>query len=136
MKKREIISEGCPEPIGPYSEGLMTGEWFFTTQIGTLPDGSMISDDSAQQAIQCLKNVETIIAAAGGTINDAVKCTVYLTSLDDFDSVNKVYKEFFIKPYPARTCIQISRLPAGARVEIEVVARIGSGADNRTEKGE
>jgi 2-iminobutanoate/2-iminopropanoate deaminase len=124
MKKTEIISTDCPEPIGPYSEGLKSEDLIFTTQIGTVKDGDMISDDSQKQAEQSLKNIKSILEAGGGKMDDIVKCTVYLTNLDDFAAVNEVYKSFFTKPYPGRTCIQVAGLPGGARVEIEAIARV------------
>ena len=125
MKKVDIISDSCPEPIGPYSEGLKCGNLLFTTQIGQTKEGDMISDDPQKQAVQCLENIKSIVAAAGGSMDDIMKCTIFLTDMNSFSAVNEVYKEFFTKPYPGRTCIQVVKLPADAKVEIEAIANIG-----------
>ncbi len=122
MRKSEIVSEDCAKVIGPYSKGIKVDNLIFTTQIGTTRDGKIVDDDPAIQANQCLKNIQTIIHAANAEMDDIAKCIIYLTDMDDFAAVNEVYKEFFNKPYPARTCVQVVRLPGDIKVEIEVIA--------------
>lgn len=124
MEKIEIISDDCPEAIGPYSEGIRVGNLLFTVQIGTNKKGEIVAEDTAEQTAQCLKNIGSIMEAAGAELDDIVKCTVYLTDMDDFEKVNRIYKDFFRRPYPARACIQVGRLPGGVKVEIEVIAYI------------
>lgn len=124
MKKLDIISDSCPEPIGPYSEGLKCGNLLFTTQIGQTKQGDM-SDDPQEQAVQCLENINSIVKAAGGSMDDIMKCTIFLTDMNNFSAINDVYKDFFTKPYPGRTCVQVVKLPADAQVEIEAIANIG-----------
>lgn len=125
MKKKELISESCPPPIGPYSEGVRAGDLIFTGQIGSLPDGDLISEDPGEQMEQCLRNVYEIIRTEGLEMDDVIKCTVYLTDMDYFEKINDVYKTFFNKPYPARVCIQVVRLPDNAKVEVDAIAYAG-----------
>ena len=80
--------------------------------------------DAATQAEQTLKNLRTVLETAGSGLDQVVRCTVYLTSMDDFAAVNEVYARFFTASHPSRSCVEVSRLPVGALVEIDAVARI------------
>ncbi len=120
--KAELFSKDCPEAIGPYSEGIKAGDLVFTGQIGTLKTGELISEEPADQMEQCLRNAASILMEAGLTLEHVIKCTVYVTDMNDFDEINAAYCKFFSKPYPARVCIQIGKLPAGAKVEVDVIA--------------
>lgn len=121
-KKKVIIPEGGAKPLAPYSPGIRHGKFVFTSgQVGL--DGSVLVDGGvAAQARQALINVQKVLAAAGCTMNDVVKCTVFLTDMNDYGAVNEVYGEFFTENPPARSAVAVAGLPIGALVEIEAVA--------------
>lgn len=126
MKKTEIITENAPRAIGPYSQAIIAGNLLYAS--GQIPidpaTGSIVSGDVKAQAYRVLQNVSAVLAAAKLDFSSVVKTTVFLTDLNDFETVNAVYAEFFSKPYPARSCVQVAALPKGAKIEIEVVARL------------
>lgn len=126
MKKTEIITENAPRAIGPYSQAIIAGNLLYAS--GQIPidpaTGSIVSGDVKAQAYRVLQNVSAVLAAAKLDFSSVVKTTVFLTDLKDFETVNAVYAEFFSKPYPARSCVQVAALPKGAKIEIEVVARL------------
>jgi len=88
------------------------------------PSGELISEDIARAARRSLQNVMAVLGEAGGTAQDVVKVTIFLSDLADFGAVNEVYGEFFAEPYPARSCVQVAKLPKDARIEIEATACI------------
>jgi 2-iminobutanoate/2-iminopropanoate deaminase len=123
MKRAPIITAKAPAAIGPYSQGVSSGEMVFLS--GQIPlglDGALVSGDVAAQTAQCLKNVLEVLLGAGLTMNDVVKTTVFMTDLGQFAAMNEVYGKHFKPPYPARSTVQVSALPKGAAVEIEAVA--------------
>lgn len=127
MSKREISTDRAPEAIGPYSQAVEADGWVFTAgQIGLDPaTGEFVGSDVESQARQALTNLRAVLEAAGLSLEDAVKTTVFLEDMDDYAAVNQVYAEHFSAPYPARSAVEAAGLPRGARVEIEVVARAG-----------
>lgn len=84
--------------------------------------GPLAGEDMYTQAVQTLKNASAILAAAGGSLADVVKCTIYIVDMADYDALNQAYREWMPQPYPARACVQVSRLSPGSRVEMEFVA--------------
>jgi len=123
VPKDAIRTDGAPDAVGPYSQGVRSAKLVFTS--GQLPkpaDGELITDDIARAARHCLENVQAVLESGGATMADVVKVTVFLTDMDDFAAVNSVYAEFFPEPYPARSCIEVARLPKDAPIEIEAVA--------------
>lgn len=126
--KQEI--KGNRERLGPYSDAIQANGWVFVSgQLGLDPaTGILAGSDAASQARQALENVSSVLNAADLSPDNVVKATVYLTDLKDFKVVNEVYAAFFKPPYPARCCIQVAALPAGASVEIEVIAAVDSEA--------
>ena len=110
--------------LGPYSHGATDGDLVFTAgQIPVTPEGEVLADEPVEvQTDQSLANVERILAAAGLGLDDVLKTTVYLTDVDDFEAVNRVYSEYFGDDPPARTAVQVARLADDADIEIEVVA--------------
>ena len=123
MKRTPVITAKAPAAIGPYSQGMSSGEMVFVSgQTPLLVDGSMIAGGAAEQTEQCQKNVTMILAGAGLTMNDVIKTTVFMTDLSQFAAMNAVYAKHFKPPYPARATVQVSALPKGAAVEIEAVA--------------
>ena len=124
MSKKEIIStDKAPAAIGPYSQAVKVGDTVYLSgQIPLAPDTmEMVAGGISEQATQVFNNLSAVAAAAGGSLDDAVKVNISLTDLGDFNAVNEVMKTFLKEPYPARACVQVAALPRGAMVEIEVI---------------
>lgn len=130
MTRNAIETKKAPKAIGPYSQGIASDGWIFTAgQLGLDPaTGELVSGGAAAEAEQALRNLGAVLEAAGSALRHAVKTTVFLADLNDYAAVNGVYARHFTPPYPARSAVQVARLPKDARVEIEVVARRASGA--------
>jgi 2-iminobutanoate/2-iminopropanoate deaminase len=129
MSQREIVSsESTPKAIGPYSPAVHSGDLLFTSgQLGMDPaTGGLVAGGVAAETRLALQHCTRLLEAAGGTLSDVLKTTVFLRSMEDFSSMNSVYAEFFPHDPPARTTVQAAALPKGAAVEIECVARIPS----------
>lgn len=125
MKKQVIRSPLAPDPIGPYSQAIATeGKRlvFLSGQIALGPDGALVGEDAATQAQVVMENIRAVLSAAGLDFDAVVKTTIFLVDMDDFAAVNQVYGRYFAERPPARSTVEVSRLPKGARVEIEVVA--------------
>ena len=123
--KEKIESPKAPAAIGPYSQAVMDEGLLFVS--GQLPvdseTGEFPSEDIADQTRQSLENIREILKEAGYTMERILKTTVYLQDMGDFTAMNEVYQEFFTAPYPARAVFQVAKLPKGAKVEIEAVAK-------------
>lgn len=123
--KQQLKSPNAPAAIGPYSQAVMDGDFVFVS--GQLPidceTGEFPSEDIAEQTKQSLENIKAILEKAGYDMNRVLKTTVYLQDMDDFTAMNEVYEKYFSAPYPARAAFQVGKLPKGAKVEIEAVAR-------------
>jgi len=126
MARRAVVPAGTPV-YGPYSPAVQAGSFLFVSgQLPALPSGELHPGSIEDQARLCLENVARIVGAAGGTMGDLVKVTIYLADMNDFGAVNSVYATFFDHDPPARACVEVSRLPKDARVEIEGIAYLGS----------
>lgn len=125
-RKRAIHTDDAPAAIGPYSQAVTAGGWIYTAgQIGLPPAGGDLgSPDVGAQAEQVFENLAAVLSAAGASMADVVKTTVYLADMADFGRVNEIYARHFSEPYPARSTVAAKDLPKGARVEIDVVARL------------
>ena len=124
---REIISTtGAPGAIGPYSQGVKANGMLFVS--GQLPldpaTGAFPGSDITSQTRQSLTNVKHIVEAAGMTLADVVRVGVFLKDMNDFAAMNEVYAQFFQEPFPARSAVQVGRLPKDAKVEIEAIAQL------------
>ena len=124
MKKRVIQTDKAPAAVGPYSQGVRVGPFLYTAgQIGLDPaTGKMTPDDIEIQTERVLNNLTAVLEAAGGDLSNIVKTTVFLLDMAEFGKMNGVYASFFGGNPPARSAVQVSALPIGARVEIEAVA--------------
>ncbi|WP_138495183.1 RidA family protein [Paenibacillus pinistramenti] len=123
MKKSVIATTHAPGAIGPYSQGISIGDLVYTSgQLGMDPAAGELADGVAAQTAQSLRNVQAILEAAGSGLDQVVKTTVFLKDMNDFVKMNEVYSTFFTEPYPARSAVEVARLPKDAQVEIEVVA--------------
>ena len=130
--KEAISTTKAPSAIGPYSQGIKAGNMVFTSgQLPIDPETKKVPEEVKDQAQVALSNVANVLEAAGASLRDVVKVTVFLLNIKDFGEVNEVYKEFFdddeALPYPARSAIQVAALPGpvGCKLEIEAVAVIG-----------
>ncbi len=118
-----IVTQQAPGAIGPYSQGVITKNLVFTSgQLPMDPTSKSMLDDISAQTRQALENVKAVLAAAGCSLQQVCKVTIFLTDMADFPKVNDVYSSYFSEPFPARSCVQVAALPLGAGVEIEVVA--------------
>ena len=126
--RETVTAVGAPAAIGPYSHAVRAGSLLFCSgQIPLDPDsGELVGTTPAEQARQCLTNLEAVAAAAGATLADAVRCTVYMTDLSAFAEVNEVYGSFFPSEPPARVAFGVSALPKGAQVEIDAILALPS----------
>jgi 2-iminobutanoate/2-iminopropanoate deaminase len=126
MSKKAIQTDRAPAAIGPYSQGVVSGGLLFTSgqlpidpATGKIPEGSI--EDKAHIVF---KNLDAIATAAGTTLDSAVKTTVFLADIANFQAVNHVYAQYFNEPYPARSAFQVAALPLGADVEVEAVFQL------------
>ena len=126
MSRRAIETDGAPGAIGPYVQGVVSGGLLFTSmQLGLDPvSGELVGTTPAAQVRRCLENIQAIVEASGGTLNDVVKTTIFLTDIAAFSAVNDIYAEFFGDKLPARGVIEVSGLPKSALVAVEAIASI------------
>lgn len=119
-----IVTDGAPKPIAPYSQGVDAGDHVFVSgQLGIDPAGEKIPDDVGEETRQVLRNIAAVLGAAGLSMNDVVKTTIFMTDFDDYAAMNEAYAEFFAARPPARSTVKVAGLLAGARIEIEAIAK-------------
>ena len=119
-----ITSPNAPAALGPYSHAVLSGDTLYTSgQIALIPEtGTLAGDTIEVQAEQIFRNLEAVLSAAGMTFANVVKTTVFLADLDDFAAMNAIYATKFPQNPPARSCVQVAKLPAGAKMEMELIA--------------
>ncbi len=124
MDRRVISTPQAPAALGPYSQAIRSGDLIFCA--GQTPldpaSGKLVEGGIQEQTRRALQNLSAVLEAAGSSLNRVVKTTVFLVNLDDFKTMNETYGKFFTANPPARSTVQVSRLPAGAMVEIEAIA--------------
>ena len=134
MKRDTVHTRGAPEAIGPYSQAVRCGGFLFCS--GQIPldpaTGKMVTGGIVEQTARVLKNLEAVLAAGDASLASVVKTTVYLLDLAEFPAMNDVYRTFFRENPPARATVEVSKLPAGARIEIEAVAAVAEHEPSRT----
>ena len=125
-ERKAILTDKAPKPIGPYSQAVQYGNLVFTS--GQIPidpvTGNLVVGDIVKETEQVFVNLAAVLAAAGTSLDRAVKTTVFLTDMSLFGKVNEVYARYFHEPFPARSTVQVAALPKGVLVEIEVVAEV------------
>lgn len=126
MQKEVIFTEKAPAAIGPYSQAVKVGDMVYTS--GMLPvvpeTGEVAQGDASLQTEQVLKNLNELLKAAGTNFDNVLKTTVFIKNMDDFAAINEVYKKYFTKDYPARSCVEVAKLPKDVLVEIECISII------------
>jgi 2-iminobutanoate/2-iminopropanoate deaminase len=124
--RQPINAPGAPEAVGPYVHAMRAGDLLFCS--GQIPldpkTGQLVDGGPAEQAGRCLENLAAVCDAAGATLGDAVRITVYLTDMSSFVSINEVYESFFESDPPARVAIAVAALPRGAQVEIDAIVAL------------
>ncbi len=122
--KTIISTPKAPAAIGPYSQAVVTGNMIFTSgMIPIIPEtGQLETGDIKAQARQAIKNLITLLKESGSDASKVIKTTVFIKNMDDFSLVNQVYGEFFTDNYPARSCVEVARLPKDVLIEIEAIA--------------
>ena len=123
--RNAVLTEKAPKPIGPYSQAVIDGDFIFVAGQGcTNPlTGKLERGDVQSETKRTFENIRAILQAAGSSLDDVLKCNVYLRDIKDFAAMNAVYETFFSAPFPARTTIQAGALPGGIAVEIECIAK-------------
>lgn len=126
--RKAISTEGAPAPVAPYSPGIKAGEMIFLSgQLGLDADtGHLVPGGAREQAEKALSNIAALATAAGGSMDDVVKTTVFMADLAEFGSINELFAKSFDHPRPARSAVEVSALPLGALVEIEAILCRGS----------
>ncbi len=124
MNKEIIATKDAPAAIGPYSQAVKAGNLLFCS--GQIPldpaSGTLVEDTVRAQTTRALNNLKAVLAQAGASMDSVVKTTVFLRDMDDFTEMNQVYQEFFQRDCPARSAVQVAKLPKNARIEIEAIA--------------
>ncbi|ABO50853.1 endoribonuclease L-PSP [Desulforamulus reducens MI-1] len=128
-EKKVISTDKAPAAIGPYSQAIAFGPLIFTS--GQIPfdpaTGNLVAGDIQEQTRRSLENIKAILEAAGASMEQVVKTTVFVKDMNDFEKINQVYGEYFPNPSPARSLVQVARLPRDVGIEIEVIAAPGHG---------
>lgn len=124
--KQSVHTNEAPAAIGPYSQAVRVGNLLFTSgQIPLRPDGTLVEGSVEEQARQVFANLRAVLEAGGSSLSRVVKATVFVADLGQFAQLNAVYAEHFSEPFPARSTVEVSRLPRDVLLEIEVVAEVG-----------
>ncbi len=130
MKKQVISSRKAPTAIGPYSQAVSAnGLVFVSGQLPLNAETGELAVGAEVQAEQTLLNIREILSAAGLSMDNVVKCTIFLKNMEDFAVVNQVYAAFFGRPCPARSCVEVAALPKGALIEIDAIAVVNGHAE-------
>lgn len=122
---KAIHTENAPAAIGPYSQAIQAGEFVFVSgQIPVDPETGEVALEIEEQTEQVMENLSAVLKEAGTDFSQAVKFTIYLSSMENFATVNEIYGKYLIEPYPARATVEVSRLPKDVLIEIDVIAHI------------
>ncbi len=124
--KKCIKTDKAPAAIGPYSQAIQAGDYLFTSgQIPFDASGALVPGGVQEQAHQVFKNLQAVLAEAGASFKNVIKATVFMKDMNDFAAVNEVYAQYFDGDFPARSAVEVARLPKDVMVEIEMIAYLG-----------
>lgn len=122
---KTVSTPNAPAAIGPYSQAQIVGNLVYTSgQIGLDPATGILAEGIEAQAHQVFKNLTALLEAAGSSMSKVVKTTVFIKDMNDFGTVNGIYAQYFTEPFPARSCVEVARLPKDCLVECEVIAEL------------
>ena len=122
---KQIKTDKAPAAIGPYSQAIISGNTVYCSgQIPINPETGEIPEGVANQAHQVFKNIKNLLDAAGTSIDKVIKTSVFIKDMNDFAEINAIYAEYFTEPYPARSCVEVARLPKDVLLETEVIAEL------------
>ena len=122
---KQISTDKAPAAIGPYSQAIKSGNMLFCSgQIPVDPETGIIPEGVKAQAEQALTNVKNLIAAAGSSIENVIKTTVFIKDMNDFAVINEIYAKYFTEPFPARSCVEVARLPKDVLLEVEAIVEL------------
>ena len=122
---KTVSTNKAPAAIGPYSQAQVSGNFVFCSgQIPVIPETGELAQGVEAQANQVFKNVSELLKAAGSDISKVVKSTVFIKDMDDFSTINAIYAKYFTEPFPARSCVEVARLPKDVLLECEVIAEL------------
>ena len=120
-----VSTEKAPAAIGPYSQARISGGLVYTSgQIGIIPETGAVAEGLEAQAHQVFKSLTELLKAAGSDMSKVVKTTVFIKDMNDFAAINAIYAQYFAEPYPARSCVEVARLPKDVLVECELIAEL------------
>lgn len=120
-----VSTEKAPAAIGPYSQAIISGGLVYTSgQIPIIPETGELAAGLEAQANQVFKNLTELLKAAGSDISKVIKTTVFIKHMDDFAAINAIYAQYFTQPFPARSCVEVARLPKDVLIECEVIAEV------------
>ena len=122
---KTVSTNKAPAAIGPYSQAQIVGDLVFCSgQIPVIPETGALAQGLEAQANQVFKNIAALLTAAGSDISKVVKTTVFIKNMDDFAAINAIYAQYFTEPFPARSCVEVARLPKDVLLECEVIAEL------------
>ena len=122
---KTVSTNKAPAAIGPYSQAQIVGNLVFCSgQIPVIPETGALAQGLEAQANQVFKNIAALLAAAGSDISKVVKTTVFIKNMDDFAAINAIYAQYFTEPFPARSCVEVARLPKDVLLECEAIAEL------------
>ena len=120
---KTVSTNKAPAAIGPYSQAQIVGNLVFCSgQIPVIPETGALAQGLEAQANQVFKNIAALLTAAGSDISKVVKTTVFIKNMDDFAAINAIYAQYFTEPFPARSCVEVARLPKDVLIEVEAIA--------------
>lgn len=123
--KKIIQTDLAPQAIGPYSQAVQLGSLVFTSgQIPLTKEGELVQGGIKEQAVQALENLKAVLSAAGCDLTDVIKTTVFIKDMNEFAEVNDIYAQYFGQTKPARSCVEVARLPKDVKIEIECIASL------------
>lgn len=122
---KTVATNKAPAAIGPYSQAQIVGNLVFCSgQIPVIPETGELAQGLEAQANQVFKNIAALLSAAGSDISKVVKTTVFIKNMDDFGAINAIYARYFTEPFPARSCVEVARLPKDVLLECEAIAEL------------